>query len=693
MAGLQVSYDDRELVVTIAESFSTNAGTGGLNRGQVEQIVETAVDAEEALRVSGDDLQSIVVASHASYRAALAAQIDADTPLIVLFSAQVIDGSDLYKKNDVVYFPPRSASPERLPSVSGDPAFDFVASVSPGVIDKNNIPSRYNFWLSNEVGANESATQVRVTFLGRSVTFPNYNPALRQVSIRWAVTDADRVAIAALTEGHSQVAAVALQDSAGNGVDEFGVDLTVVEGATGQGQGGTTDNTARAAAAAAAKAAADNRTAIAAINARHYPAELTVWPPNVAQHSAIQRNFKAVLNSLREDVLRLDGGSTGTRFVNRFQIKTRNADRAEVLLHDQAWSYTEEGAQELEWEVSAAEFNQLGTSVSTDYIEVWGEFRAVYGGGVNEVRGRTNTFVIGFGDEDDWPATREDVAHERRGRENDDQALDKRITDLTARVSTNETDITALEAGELTTVGKIALLSLTSEPTGVAFKTDDELAAALRRTVVRISNPELLDGDVWVEGQVVGQPALARTKWSSATSALNLDLSQNVAQSVSNNIATDTDYAADLAFFAQANGGSEIERLQVRITLTDLRDLATAESDIDTLEDKVEDLETPQLNALTSGAAVAWNVDNGNIGTMTAAHNFTLNISGGANGEFAVLRTLQDTTGSRTMTLHNSIALDGRDSPVLSTAAGAHDTTLFMKRGTVWVYLGIIKNG
>ena len=445
------------------------------------------------------------------------------------------------------------------------------------------------------------------------------------------------------------------------------------------------DSTARAAASDAAKTAGENKAAIGELQARQYPARLSVWPPNVEQHSDFQRDFKAVLNELDEQVLRLDGGSTGTRFVNRFQIKTRNADRAEVLLHDEAWSFTAEGAQELEWNVSAAEFNQLGTSVSTDYVEVWGEFRAVYGGGVNEVRGRTQPFVIGFGREPEWPASLGNVAAEKNAREAADKLLD-------GRLQTAETDIAALEAGELTTVGKIALLSLTSEPSAVEFRTEAELSAALRRTVIGISNPELLTGDVWVTGEISGQPALARRKWTSATSALNLELSEGVADSVANNIASDRGYSADLFFFSQASGGSEIERLRVRIPLVDLRGLATAESDIDTLEDKVADLETPQLNALVSGAAVAWNVDNGNIGTMTAAHNFTLNISGGSNGEFALLRILQDATGGRTITLHGDIDRDGRPAPVLSAAAGAHDNVLFMRRGTEWVYVGIISD-
>lgn len=101
----------------------------------------------------------------------------------------------------------------------------------------------------------------------------------------------------------------------------------------------------------------------------------------------------------------------------------------------------------------------------------------------------------------------------------------------------------------------------------------------------------------------------------------------------------------------------------------------------------------PITQALTSAAAIAWDVDDGHVASLTAGHNFTLTLSGGMNGTFAVLRVLQDATGSRTMTFGAGIVLDGRTAPVLSTAAGAHDNILFMRRGTSWVYLGAILNG
>ena len=438
--------------------------------------------------------------------------------------------------------------------------------------------------------------------------------------------------------------------------------VLIVEGG-GQTGGGTVDNAARAAAAAAGKLARDNQNDIAALEALRHPATLSVWPPNVAQHSGFQRSFKAVLNELDEQVLRIDGGSTGTRFVNRFQIKTRNADRAEVVLHNQAWSFTEEGAQELEWAVDAAEFNRLGTSVSTDYIEVWGEFRALYGGGVDELRGRTNTFVIGFGEESDWPATRGDVST------------------IDARLKTAEADIAALEAGELTTVGKIALLSLTSEPSAVAFRTQAELETALRRTTIGISNPELLDGDVWVEGQISGQPALARVKWSSATAALNLDLSAGNAVSVANNVASDRSYPADLVFFAQAIGGAELERLRVRIPLTDLKDVASLNARSPRAIGVVAYSATPTID---------WT--KGKLRSMTLTGNTTLAFSNVTAGDVMVFRFIQDATGGRTLTLPAAVvSADGADIE-LSTGAGAIDVVTLLAYSASQIIAVIQKN-
>ncbi len=68
-----------------------------------------------------------------------------------------------------------------------------------------------------------------------------------------------------------------------------------------------------------------------------------------------------------------------------------------------------------------------------------------------------------------------------------------------------------------------------------------------------------------------------------------------------------------------------------------------------------------------------------------------LNLSGGVNGDSAMVRAIQDTTGNRVLTLNATIQREGRAAPVLSTAAGKVDYLFFHRRGNAWVYLGIIK--
>ena len=448
-----------------------------------------------------------------------------------------------------------------------------------------------------------------------------------------------------------------------------------------------------------------------------FAARLTVWPPNVAMHSDVQRNFKAVLNELNEQILRLDGGGTGTQFVNRFQIKTRNADRAEVLLHSEGWSYTAEGAQELEWNVDAAEFNQLGTELATDYIEVWGEFRALYGGGVDELRGRTQPFVIGFGDEGDWPSTRGDVqearTEEAKIRDGGDTMTTRPVSkaaELAAKLLAHEgsnvssvfhvtadfaTATRAYVAGQrwylprhhdaeaefvllsegatLTQKQQIGLLSFTTRPASISYRSQAQLEKRVKEFTVSVANPELLTGDVWIEGVVQGQRGLERTKWGPRTNTLSLQFTDIIASAIAGNIdADETQFEMALAFYDAAGAGNLIE--QVTLTLP--------------IEHGA-----PVTQVLAAAAAIEWDVDEGDVATLTATRNFTLSLTGGDNGQFAILRVLQDATGNRIMTLAPAIVLDGRDAPVLSAAAGAHDNLLFMKRGAVWVFLGAILNG
>lgn len=792
--------------------------------------------------------------------------------------------------------------------------------------------------------------------------------------------------------------------------------------ATGGSDTGGVDQTARNTAEAAEAAAEANKERLDDIPV--YAAQLTVTPPNVREHSNLQRKFQSTLSALDPD-LATDAGSTGTRFTNTFRIFTRNADGDVVQLHTQGWSYTNDDRQTIPWEVSAAEFNAIGTQSATTGLEVWGEFRAVYGGGVNEFRGRTNPVFIDFGEEDEWMATRGELealqtrsdkgddiqsitvntlgqlntaltaqstadtallitftatmvssgttyntgdvvylaprsraierlfntiprsqfAEEAQEREDGDEmtsydassaatltsALNAHnrddhaaIISITADFSTyksgeryyiaphhndasnmvkvsekgtsaapvaggdvqyarysitdnirlNHTDtagvgltfdsveqqynasgwvvgdsnttitlepgsyqfqacmnltpnatggngrynlrltvqnnaddsvivdiprfgygrafggfatafpdsldtstvfritqttkvkmllrtadiqadnqfryvdtngstisLLRLQKGEKgdpggggltqsqvdarakiaaearyttpektklagveenatadqtgseivsaidtqlgskdwqgggaapTTKQQIADLDLIPIPAGIRFTTADGLTDAVKRIELSIPNPEILTGDVWVEGWTQGQRGLTRTKWTTATSSLRIQLTDSVASSVSQGNFDSSQIEVRLRFYDASSGGNEIERIGVNIPLIN---------------------QAPDTQALTSATTIAWDVDKGNIATMTAGHNFTLTLTGGTNGTFAILRVLQDSTGSRIMTLNNNIVLDGRTAPTLSTAAGAHDNVLFMKRGTVWVYLGAIKQG
>ena len=98
------------------------------------------------------------------------------------------------------------------------------------------------------------------------------------------------------------------------------------------------------------------------------------------------------------------------------------------------------------------------------------------------------------------------------------------------------------------------------------------------------------------------------------------------------------------------------------------------------------------LQTLTSDTTISWDVDDGEVADLTLAHNTTLNITNGQNGEIALLRVLQDTTGSRTLAFNAAIERGGRDAPTLRTAAGERDYLMFNKVGATWVYLGVISD-
>lgn len=109
------------------------------------------------------------------------------------------------------------------------------------------------------------------------------------------------------------------------------------------------------------------------------------------------------------------------------------------------------------------------------------------------------------------------------------------------------------------------------------------------------------------------------------------------------------------------------------------------------IKEVADDVPEPH-QSLTSAATIAWDVDDGVVADLTLGHNVTLSMSGGKNGDTAMLRCIQDATGSRTLTLASAIVRGGRDAPTLLTAASARDYLLFTRIGTVWTYLGIIQD-
>ena len=99
--------------------------------------------------------------------------------------------------------------------------------------------------------------------------------------------------------------------------------------------------------------------------------------------------------------------------------------------------------------------------------------------------------------------------------------------------------------------------------------------------------------------------------------------------------------------------------------------------------------------AITSPAAEQ-NIDRDNAESqiMTMDKNVTITLSGGFPGQILMLQCVQDSTGSRTLTLGASVGINvaARTRPVLSTGAEKVDMLLFLRKGTVWTYVDTIQD-
>ena len=154
--------------------------------------------------------------------------------------------------------------------------------------------------------------------------------------------------------------------------------------------------------------------------------------------------------------------------------------------------------------------------------------------------------------------------------------------------------------------------------------------------------------------------------WSPATrAALEIAYSAAEATALWNANKTKTSLPVKLEFHATAGGAANAGNLRATVTL---------------------DIPTETLvQALTSAIALAWNVDGGEVGTVTLSHNATLTISGGRDGQMALLRVTQDGAGSRTLSFGGS-AVD------ISSGAGDVDLALFHRIGTTWRLVGVVED-
>ena len=123
------------------------------------------------------------------------------------------------------------------------------------------------------------------------------------------------------------------------------------------------------------------------------------------------------------------------------------------------------------------------------------------------------------------------------------------------------------EPFKLSTDLKVQLLTFHVEPGVIAYPSGG-LQAALTTTVkVSVDNPDVLDDDIWVQGLIDGSAVLARVKWATNTSLLNLVIPQNVAGNIGQNEELDI----TLQFYDAANAGNLVRQRRIGLPLVEQR--------------------------------------------------------------------------------------------------------------------------
>ena len=117
---------------------------------------------------------------------------------------------------------------------------------------------------------------------------------------------------------------------------------------------------------------------------------------------------------------------------------------------------------------------------------------------------------------------------------------------------------------------------------------------------------------------------------------------------------------------------------------------ADADTQLDRIQFQIPLTSNRHHGALAYAAATSMNADRFDVVDLTLTGNTTFNITGGNDGDSAMLRVIQGGTANYTVTLNAAISRGGRDAPVVATANNARSYLMFTKVGATWVYLGAI---
>lgn len=120
----------------------------------------------------------------------------------------------------------------------------------------------------------------------------------------------------------------------------------------------------------------------------------------------------------------------------------------------------------------------------------------------------------------------------------------------------------------------------------------------------------------------------------------------------------------------------------VAVTLTDEQTLTNKTLTAPELNNPVVTNPDNVDQTLTDQATVAWDMDLGQVGTLTLGGNRTMGAPTHLKVGTYILHVIQDATGSRTITWNGVFKWQSGVAPELSTGAGDHDILCFICDGT-----------